>query len=345
MSQTTRRLRVTVFFKYSCEVVELRPHLPEMEDLEFRFGPPRSIVIRLTRDSSDCKKPPASSNACCVAETAEQPTNAKITSELDSALAVSSDSPWAVLKDATPATVAFLDDTLMELARLIVRFVTVFRWRVGLPEGPHNPFSNRRGYISKDGKIWREVSLVRRGEVHWGIFTWPVAAASEICDEIVKLVSEGVEEPLGHQLFREAWNQRETNPRSSLVIGVAAAEVGLKKLIGSLVPNAAWLVDELQTPSFSKMLGKYLPTLPVRAHFQGTSICPPKGLVKVLNNAIECRNKLVHAGKTPPHRLELEEMLRAINDFLWICDVYEGRAWAAKHVSAGALAAWKAKDG
>jgi hypothetical protein len=288
---------LTVFFKYSCEVVELRPHLPEMEDLEFRFGPPRSIVIRLTRDSSDCKKPSASSNACCVAETAEQPTDAKITSELDSALAVSSDSPWAVLKDASPATMAFLDDTLMELARWMVRFVTVFRWRVGLPEGPHNPFSNRRGYISRDGEIWREVSLARRIEIRFGIFNWPITAASEVCDEVVKLVSEGLEEPLGHQLFREAWNQRETNPRSSLVIGVAAAEVGLKKLIGSLVPNAVWLVDELQTPSFSKMLRKYLPTLPVRAHFQGRPICPPNEVVKMLEKAVEYRNKLVHAGK------------------------------------------------
>ncbi len=128
------------------------------------------------------------------------------------------------------------------------------------------------------------------------------------------------------------------------MIGVAAAEVGLKKLIRSLVPNAVWLVDELQTPSFSKMLQKYLRTLPVRAHFQGRPICPPKELVKVLENAVRCRNKLVHAGKAPPHLSELEEMLRAINDFLWICDVFEGRTWAARHISAGALAAWKAKD-
>jgi len=45
--------------------------------------------------------------------------------------------------------------------------------------------------------------------------------------------------------------------RSALVIGVAAAEVGFKRLVGSLVPQAQWLMDEVQTPSLAKMLASF----------------------------------------------------------------------------------------
>ena len=185
------------------------------------------------------------------------------------------------------------------------------------------------------------MSLARSVQIRFGIPIGPSTPAQEICAEVVKLVSAGIEEPLGHQLFREAWNLRETNPRSSLVIGVAAAEIGLKRLIGNLAPTTQWLADEVQTPSFPKMLRKYLPTLPVRARFKGKSICPLGELVRVLERAVEYRNKLVHAGKAPPRLLELEQILKAVNDVLWICDVYEGEVWAGNHVSAGNPDAWK----
>jgi hypothetical protein len=157
----------------------------------------------------------------------------------------------------------------------------------------------------------------------------------------VALVSDGTEEPLGHQLFREAWNQKGVHPRSALVIGVAAAEVGLKKLIGTLVPQALWLVDEIQTPSFSKMVRDYLPSLPLKAKFRGKTIAPPKKLIDTLERAIRARNKVVHAGKAPPHGEELEEILRAVDEFLCICDVYAGRNWVAGFISSDTHAAWK----
>jgi len=106
------------------------------------------------------------------------------------------------------------------------------------------------------------------------------------------------------------------------------------------VPQAQWLVDEIQTPALSKMLRKYLPTLPVRARFENKSIRPPNALLNQLDNAVQRRNKLVHAGELPPRWDELEEMLRAVNDFLWICDLYQGHVWAAKHISISLLNAW-----
>jgi hypothetical protein len=78
----------------------------------------------------------------------------------------------------------------------------------------------------------------------------------------------------------------------------------------------------------------------VKAKFHGKKIAPPSKLIKELEHAVECRNKLVHAGGVPPHREQLEEMLRAVNDFLWICDVYAGHAWVAEFISTDTNTAW-----
>jgi hypothetical protein len=89
------------------------------------------------------------------------------------------------------------------------------------------------------------------------------------------------------------------------------------------------------------MLTKFLPTLPVKAKFVDKTIRPPSPLLKQLEKAVQRRNKLVHAGEPPPKWDELEEMLLAINDFLWICDLYQGHEWAANHISISTQTAWK----
>src|SRR5262249_1245113 len=47
-------------------------------------------------------------------------------------------------------------------------------------------------------------------------------------ESVAMMMQQEVEEPLGHELFREAWGLRTENPRSALVLGIAAAEVGFK---------------------------------------------------------------------------------------------------------------------
>ena len=87
-------------------------------------------------------------------------------------------------------------------------------------------------------------------------------------EEIVRMVESGDQEPVAHQLLREAWELRSSNPRSALAIGIAAAEIGVKDLIASLVPNAQWLVMEMPSPPVVKILREYLPMLPVRGRFK-----------------------------------------------------------------------------
>jgi hypothetical protein len=155
------------------------------------------------------------------------------------------------------------------------------------------------------------------------------------------LYQNGSEEPLARQLLREARSLRSSNPRAALVIGVSAAEVGVKKLIGFLVPHAQWLVDELQTPPLTKMLRQYLPSLPVKKGFTGKALSPPNELLNVLDDAVKARNKVIHVGIGPPNYTELGEMLDAVGDLLWVCDIYSGHAWPAEFISYNTISKWK----
>jgi hypothetical protein len=143
---------------------------------------------------------------------------------------------------------------------------------------------------------------------------------------VAELVTSSQREPVAHELWREAWNLRHPNPRSSLVIGVAAAEVGLKQLIATLVPDAKSLVENIPSPSLDTMIRKVLPELPVRADVEPGRRAP-RHLRTAIIAAVEDRNRIVHLGAMP--RCDLREALLAIREFLYMLDLYSGHSWAA----------------
>jgi hypothetical protein len=49
---------------------------------------------------------------------------------------------------------------------------------------------------------------------------------------------------------------------------------------------------------------------------------------------------LVHAGASHPDWKELESILRAVNDVLWICELYGGAVWAGSYISANTIVLW-----
>lgn len=232
-----------------------------------------------------------------------------------------------------------IDDCFFHLRDVSRSTITVFNWIHGL-DGPPDPFgwAQGRGWVqalySEDGERWLQYSLARTIGLSIGDATHAIFAKNAQTQEVVHKVEAGAQEPLARQVFREAWNQLAVNPRSALVIGVSAAEVAVRGLIGTLIPDAKWLVDELQTPPVGKMLRKFVPTLPVKARWaDGRPITLPKKLIGLIEKAFEARNDVAHVGLPPPSRQKLARMLRAIDDLLWFCDVYSGEHWAMKHVS------------
>jgi hypothetical protein len=79
----------------------------------------------------------------------------------------------------------------------------------------------------------------------------------------------------------------------------------------------------------------------VRAHFKERALKLPGELIARINEGTKFRNNLVHRGEPPPNWRELQELLRAINDLLWICELYTGERWAGSHVSGNTISQWR----
>jgi hypothetical protein len=226
---------------------------------------------------------------------------------------------------------SFVNDFLFaKLHDYAIRTVRVLRWRFAQP-GPHTPVKAAYGLKwSLDNKSWQTFPTLRI--VH-GVPFGPLDLTDDrhLVDAITQ-VEEGLSEPLGHELYREAWDQRVQNPRSALVIGYAAAEVGFKECATFLVPDIAWFVENLASPPLDQVLTKYFPKLPVKLKISDGDPFVPNKIVHEVREGMRLRNKTAH---TKGQRLStdaLEAILRAIQDLLWLFDYHCGHAWALNNI-------------
>jgi hypothetical protein len=222
-----------------------------------------------------------------------------------------------------------------DLYRSIHRTFRLLRWRYAL-EGPHNPLQLTLDIqYSRDGQNWlaapftATASLEIRFERRIGQHDKdPAVVAPNVRD-----LSEGVvDEPTGHALFREAWEQRGLNRRSALVMGIAAAEVGLKECIVHLSPETRWLLDNVPSPPVDKMLAQYWKVLPKMPLANKQKLRIPRSLIKYIKLGIEMRNRIVHLGDEEIDHEELRKILESIRDVLFIFDCAQGHFWAIEYV-------------
>jgi hypothetical protein len=262
--------------------------------------------------------------------------------DLTSAIAKSKDGPWANFKGMNnPVTAIYnlVDPVFRQLGTHLKASIAILIWRYGITDGPMNSFSNWSESVSLDGTAWRGISNLRGIKIAFLIPPRKIGASA--LHEASRLHSEGAEPPLGLQLLIEAWNQRTRYPRSALVIGVTAAEIALKQLIGELAPDARWLADNLPSPPIFNIARDYIPRLKVKARLKGKALQLPKSLLKRLTEAVELRNKVIHKGAEPPKPEKLKEILVAMEDLVWICDLYTGHTWAWEHVSYETKSSWQ----
>lgn len=234
----------------------------------------------------------------------------------------------APLELLPPAFEAFLD-TFPEVAgHYVTQALSVLRWRCAL-EGPPSPLYNTSAEWSFDGTQWHpEPSSISFEFASRSALTLRESTKQEIQE----LVNMGVSEPVSHVLFREAWENRGANPRSALVIGIAAAETAVKLCIGTLVPDAAWLVENMPSPPLVPLLTEYLPQLPARYQINGKVLPPPDRVLKALKKGVFLRNKIAHTGAEVEDAV-CDEVLASVWDVLWLCDFYSGHEWAIRMVA------------
>ncbi len=315
---------VKVSYDLSSPVLAVEP-----EALVFRYGGELRPVVTLTPSSTD---PAGKWAGEALGELTPPPP---VAADLSS-------SPVQV----TDRLVGFFKEVHRQLLAYLQGTVEVLAWRRGHSVGETQLWSKHYMW-SIDGDDWHDLQKLTRISLRLSVGL-PVPKARvppEILEDVRNLVETGVAEPLGRHLLREAWAQREASPRSALVLAIAAAEVGFKQFIGSLVPHAAWLVQNLPTPPLEAMLVKYLPSLPVKLRIKGKTVSIPDRILSEIRSGVLLRNQIAHKGAVSPKSDKLQRILFAVSDLLWILDLYGGYAWAGNYLRPELIAAWKDERG
>jgi hypothetical protein len=292
--------------------------IPEGESLEFMEESPHRATLVVRRPTRD-ENSGLALHQCLGTLNTEEPITAKIRPRFEI-----QDTPHPAVKDIG----ARVDKRLTDF---LVRAACIIRWRRGLTGHP-NPIAGMKRPLewSDDGHAWQAVPGAFRLMIDTGIPHKRLSA--DICSSITDLVRAGNREPLGHELFQEAWKQRNELPRSSLTIGMTAAEVGFKMFVADLVPNVGWLAMHAPTPPLIQMLTEYLPRLPIRQHIKDFTPLIPRAIIDLLKKGVKLRNETIHAGNPVP-RDTLKEILLAVRDLLYLLDLYAGYSWALEAVS------------
>jgi hypothetical protein len=246
--------------------------------------------------------------------------------------------PEALLKQVSAVRPLSIDDDLVgevldELHDFVGAVLRVIRWRRGqLASSPKPLFYRRTFEWSLDGTKWEKVDT---GELTLAAdFGVPYQQWSdEVERSVADLVLAGTPEPIAHELLCEAELNVVRNPRSAVVMAVAAAEIGLKQLIGTLAPDAKWLIENLEAPSVDKLLSKYLPQLRPTARIGSEEPFVPTKLRKRIAKAVESRNKTVHAGQDGLDSTKARDVVTAVHDLLCFLDLYAGHQWALGNVT------------
>jgi len=223
-----------------------------------------------------------------------------------------------------------LEQKLREIAE---RAIYTYRWYRGIPNA-HNPIRCRFGmFYSFNNKDWTPVhgptkmSLVAK----FGPAMRMINA--DFVSNMQSLVESKAHESIGHVLYAEALELRTSNPRSALLIGIAALETGFKAFVSGLAPDAAWMMENAPSPPLVNMLKNYLPRLPCKLKIKSKVLPPPQELRKIVDKGVQLRNKLAHGGELEIKADDLENLLNAIRDILYLLDYYAGQKWAFSNIS------------
>ena len=231
-----------------------------------------------------------------------------------------------------PGFTDFAQETHNALSGAVVRAVKLWRWRIGYRSDQHPIRFWKSFEWSVNGNDWNPAPMGIQLHLSAGI-PIPKKITDELIESILRLSQGDTEEPFAHELFQEAWSQRLDNPRSAVVMGIAAAETGLKHLISTLAPGSAWLVENTQSPPLVHMLQDYLPTLPTRLKIKGKVLPPPKWLIDTMKKGVGLRNQIVHGHPIQLASDTVHDVLQAVHDLLYLFDLYGGYEWAAQRFS------------
>jgi hypothetical protein len=207
--------------------------------------------------------------------------------------------------------------------------ISFLRWRHSIGGG-HRAIKNEGGtFWRSDDGTWQRMFtpmsvVVRPGRL--------VVLSEQAVTRLAAMWNDAIREPLGHELWREAWAIRDSAPRSAVMVGIAAFEVGVKQWITRQVPETDWLMRNVPSPPAVSMLDDYVPRLVRLKGRPDRARRLPKQLVTTLHRGVKLRNEIAHTGADNPIDDDLRELLEAVRDALYLLDYLGGRDWALEHI-------------
>lgn len=222
-----------------------------------------------------------------------------------------------------------------DMYKHLLRTMRLIRWRANSDGRPH-PIRSGVGdgfRWSLDGVEWKPVADCLSMKINLQVLPqWTSDSEQFVGAE----VSGELDEPLGHELLREAWTNRIANPRSCIVLAVAAAEVGFKQFASKVFPDVAWLLESIQSPPLVKMLGELFPWSKLNLQVNGADLTPPEFVITTLRKAVNLRNDIVHGRLEGLNHKTVISVLNAVRDLLYLLDAALGQNWALYYLSAEA---------
>jgi hypothetical protein len=238
----------------------------------------------------------------------------------DGRLTDPSDAPYTAMPERMRQ---FIVAVRSELANAANRTVGLLRWRMA-DEGPYDAIRTRGAMWSLDCQEWHHLPTAL--ETRTSVSLVPCISA-DIRSDVQAMLDSGAEEPLAHKLWREAWQLRGDSPRSALLIGMTALEVGVKNYIARAIPDTDWLLGQLPAPPTHRLLAEYIPTLTPPGSAKPPSITSDEA--RAMRDAQGLRNRLAHTGNVEVRADRLGDELQLVQDILWRLDTASGFDWAA----------------
>jgi hypothetical protein len=209
-----------------------------------------------------------------------------------------------------------------ELSAALDRTVALVRWRIG-DDGAHQGLVWMGDGWCVDEQEWHPMPL-NITAVDQSAMISPLDDQAR--EDVQSYLDNGLDAPLADALWREAWHLRGSTPRSALLIGMAALEVGVKQYITAVLPDTQWLLEELPAPPVHRLLGDYVPTLRTLGGAPAHTLDP--SVRKAIRDAQHLRNKVAHAGRADVEPRTLEATLETVRGVLPSLDNYRGFSWA-----------------
>jgi hypothetical protein len=300
-------------------------------DAEIKTSDPvKKIEVVLKKRPANGEPPPVENNDGLIIATCERALSERLQREAETSGVLS------FKKEAVRQVYEEMHDCLIRTLRLL-------RWRTGSMGAP-NPIrmgTTNHFVWSDEGTNWKLVADSINAVLSLKISQLGSGPSSEDMEFIQNGISEGLNEPLGDELFREAYVNQKSNPRSSLILAVAAAEVGFKHFASKKLPATSWLLA-LPSPPLVDMLINF-PWSDLKLQINGKVPVVPDMLIADLKKAVTLRNAIVHSGVANLNYESLDSILSAVREFLYFLDSFQGKGqvWAMRFIRPEIMAQFK----